>query len=73
MKVTIDREECTACEVCWSSCPEVFQQSEVDSLSEITKPHRVGDDHGRGEVGEELADCVREAAEGCPVEIIHVS
>jgi ferredoxin len=73
MKITIDREECTSCEVCWGACPDVFQQNEDDSWSEIVAKHRVDGDPSRGEVGDDLAAGVREAAEGCPVEIIHVS
>ena len=73
IKVTIDREECTACEVCWSVCPQVFQQNDDDTWSEVTEQHRADGKPGEGEVSDELGDCVREAAEGCPVEIIHVS
>ncbi len=73
MDITIDREECTSCEVCWNACPEVFQQNDDDSWSEIVDKHRMDGDPSHGEVSEDLADCVREAAEGCPVEIIHVS
>lgn len=73
MKITIDREDCTSCEVCWNACPEVFQQNEDDSWSEITEKYRVDGDPSQGEAGDDLSECVQEAAEGCPVEIIHVS
>ena len=72
MKVTIDREECTSCSVCWSDCPEVFEENTDDGWSQIVPKYRSGDDPGEGEVGSDLEDCVTGAAEGCPVEIIHV-
>jgi ferredoxin len=34
--------------------------------------YRIDGDLSRGEVPEDLEDCVRQAAEGCPVEIIHI-
>ncbi|MFO7866923.1 MAG: ferredoxin [Candidatus Aminicenantes bacterium] len=72
MKVTIDREECTMCGVCYDECPEVFEANEDDDLSQITEEYRVNDDLSTGEVPEDLRDSVTEAAEGCPVEVIHI-
>lgn len=72
MKVTIDRQECIICGVCWSDCPDFFEQSPLDEFSQVVESRRVGGDPALGEAPAELADCVRQAAEGCPVEIIHV-
>ncbi len=72
MKVTIDREECTSCRVCWEECPEFFEQNDEDEWSQVVEEYRLGDDIGAGEAPEDLGNCVRQAAEGCPVEIIHV-
>jgi ferredoxin len=72
MRVEIDREECIACGACWDDCPEVFEESEADGMSQVVEAYRVDDDPAAGEVPDELEDCVRIAAEGCPVEIIHV-
>jgi len=72
MKVGIDRVDCTSCAVCWSVCPEVFEQNPTDSLSQIVESFRIGGQPGLGEVGEELRGCATEAAESCPVAIIHV-
>ncbi len=58
MKVTVDREGCIGCGVCENICPEVFRIAD-DGLSEvIAKPD-----------GNE--EKVKEAAESCPVEVIH--
>jgi ferredoxin len=72
MKVTIDREECIDCGVCYAECPEVFEEDDTDGTSQIVKAYRVGGDPAVGQVPEEMAECVQTAADGCPVEAIHV-
>jgi ferredoxin len=72
MKVTIDREECTSCAVCWNECADVFEENLEDGFSQIVQKYRSGDDPSSGEVGSDLEECVQNAADGCPVEIIHV-
>jgi ferredoxin len=72
MRVAVDRDECIACGTCWDDCPEVFEEDEADGLNQIVEAYRVGGDPAVGQVPDELVECVRRAAEGCPVEIIHV-
>lgn len=72
MRVEIEREECIACGACMADCPEVFEEDEADYTSRIVETYRVGGDPAVGDVPDELEECVRRAAEGCPVEIIHV-
>lgn len=72
MKVTIDREECTSCGLCWDECPEVFEESDDDGWSQIVEEFRKNNDASSGEVGGDLEECLQGAADGCPVEIIHV-
>jgi len=73
VKVTIDREECVSCESCWAMCPEVFEQNAMDSWSQILEKFQVGSNPAEGDVPEELRDKVQEAADACPVTIIHVT
>jgi len=60
MKASVDKELCTGCELCVSSCPDVFEMS--------------GDTaHVKLEVVPEAAeDDVQQAAEDCPASAIKV-
>ena len=59
MKVKIDREGCISCGNCIATCPEVFRFAD-DGLSEV---YNAPD--------ESNADLVQQAADNCPVEVIH--
>jgi ferredoxin len=71
VKITIDRKDCISCGNCWSVCPKIFEQSKKDSLSQITKKYRLGEELGKGECKEKM-DCIKTAESQCPVTIIHV-
>jgi ferredoxin len=72
MNVTIDREACIDCGVCYADCPDVFEEDNADSTSQIVEVYRDSGDPGVGQVPDELAECARSAADGCPVEAIHI-
>lgn len=72
MKVTIDREVCIDCGVCYADCPDVFEEDSADSTSQIVEAYRIDGDPTIGQVPDALAECARSAADGCPVEAIHV-
>ena len=72
MKVTIDRDECTMCAVCWETCPQIFEESEEDNMSQLQEEYRIDGELDEGEVDDSFHNCVKEAAEGCPVDIIHI-
>jgi len=60
MKVSVDKELCTCCELCVSSCPDIF---EIDG--DVAK--------AKVEVVPEGAEeCVQQAAEDCPASAIKV-
>ncbi|MBS3820226.1 MAG: ferredoxin [Planctomycetes bacterium] len=60
MNVTVD-DSCIACELCTSAVPDVFEMGD-DGLA-----HAIADP-----VPEDQEDDVREAAEGCPTDAIHI-
>ncbi|MCP4196606.1 MAG: ferredoxin [Proteobacteria bacterium] len=62
MKTRIDEDECTACEECVETVPEVFAMNEDGDMA-IVKVDVVPAD---------LEDDVKEAAEDCPAEAIIV-
>lgn len=71
-EVTIDRDECISCELCWETCPDFFEENSEDGFSQVVEKYRTGDNLGVGEAPEDLRDSLQEAADECPVEIIHV-
>ena len=70
--VTIERETCVSCGSCYDTCPDFFEENPDDSFSQIKKAFRKRDNIGEGEAPAEMEACVRDAADLCPVEIIHV-
>lgn len=75
-KVWIE-EGCIVCNACETTCPEVFEVTEDTCmiLADVREDgqrteNREEQSPLKAEVGEELADQIEEAAEGCPVEVI---
>jgi ferredoxin len=61
MKATVNQETCTGCELCVSTCPEVFEMS--DNGTAVAKVDEVP-------AGAESS--AQEAADDCPVEAIAI-
>ena len=72
MKVTIERDACVSCGMCWDTCPVFFEQNADDSFSQVIEEFRIGGNLGVGTPPADDEACVREAADVCPVTIIHV-
>ncbi|MFQ6128322.1 MAG: ferredoxin [Thermoplasmata archaeon] len=70
--MTIERSECISCGSCQEECPQVFELSPNDDLAQVVSNHKEGNDPGEGTVPDDLEECIRSAADACPVEIISV-
>lgn len=61
MRASIERDGCIACELCATTCPEVFRMAD-DGLAEVYVD----------EVPEGSEDLAKEAENGCPTSVIRV-
>ncbi len=60
MKVEIEREGCIACGLCVATCPDVFELADDGLAQVISEPTA------------QTEDSVKEAAEGCPTNVIKI-
>lgn len=67
-KLEIVRPECSGCELCTQTCPDVFQM-DPDGLSSLVGGKRIGDND---ELELDDPKCAQDAASDCPVNCIHV-
>jgi ferredoxin len=68
-KVELIREECTACESCVGSCPDHWEMEDDGQHSHLKGSTTVG---GNEVLEMDTLGCNKEAAEGCPVNCIHI-
>lgn len=61
MHASIDQDNCIACGLCESTCPEVFRMSDDGPAEVYTDP-----------VPEEVKETAEEAKDACPVEVITI-
>lgn len=62
MKATVDKSLCTGCELCVTTCPDVFEMGD-DGLAQVKVD----------EIPASAEDSAKEAASSCPVECIQIS
>ena len=72
VKIIINRDECISCGACWSSCSDVYEQNAEDTKSQLVAKFQIGGTIAEGKVEDNLAECARQGAEVCPVQIISV-
>jgi ferredoxin len=67
-KVVLEREECTGCESCVEACSDSFEMLD-DGWAHVKGSTRAGsnDESEMDDLG-----CVKDGAEVCPVNIIHI-
>ncbi len=71
-RVVVDRERCLGDMVCASICPEVFELGD-DGKCQIKTEWRIKPENlAEGVVPKELYECVKAAADTCPIGVIRV-
>jgi ferredoxin len=74
VRVEIDKQACQGFGACVELCPRFFQLSEVNGKSQfrMIKEARTEGDVAVGTLELNDLGCVREAAEACPFNAIHI-
>ena len=70
--VIIDRDSCISCGLCWSTCPDVFEQNLDDGLSQILTSLQQNGNLGEAAIADDVRECAQQAADACPVSAISV-
>lgn len=60
MKAIVDKEACTGCGLCTSTCPEVFEME--DNVAVVNLKN----------ISDENKESVKQAAQDCPLEAIKI-
>jgi ferredoxin len=72
--VSVDRDLCIQCLVAPNVCPQVFVMGEDNGKNRLLEEYseHTSEDVSVGVIPDELYDCVKNAADSCPVEAITV-
>lgn len=69
-KIIHERKKCISCGACASICPELFEMSEKDNLATLKNSKE--NSSGIFELETDNANCAKEAANICPINIIKI-
>lgn len=61
MKAWVDKDGCISCGLCPTICPDVFRMGDDEKAEAYVEP-----------VPPDAEDAAREAADSCPVSVIHI-
>ncbi len=68
-KIIHQRKKCIGCGACVAVCPKFFKIDEKNSLARLKNSKKVSNNF---ELEVEDIDCIKEAAEMCPLKIITI-
>ncbi|MDD1696289.1 MAG: ferredoxin [Methanoregula sp.] len=72
MKIILERENCSICGTCWETCPDIFEQNQDDSFTQIVEKFRIDGNIAKGKPPVESEDCADKAAELCCADVIRI-
>jgi ferredoxin len=68
-KIIHEREKCIGCGSCTALCPKFFEMAD-DGKAKLIEGQKNAE--GNDELEVEEVGCAQEAADACPVQIIHI-
>ena len=68
-KIVHEREKCIGCGSCAALCPKFFEMVD-DGKAKLLNSEKNAE--GNDELEVEEVGCIQEAADACPVQIIHI-
>lgn len=68
-KIIQEREKCIGCGSCVALCPKFFEMAD-DGKAKLSGAEKNAE--GNDELEVEKIGCIQEAADACPVQIIHI-
>lgn len=69
-KIIQEREKCIGCGSCAALCPRFFEMAD-DGKAKLLGSEKNAE--GNDELEVEKIECAKEAADACPVQIIHIA
>lgn len=69
-KIIFERYKCIGCGACVSVCPSHWEMNDDGKSELVDSKVNLENNNYEKEIGE--AGCAKDAAEGCPVQCIHV-
>ena len=71
-KIIIESKKCIGCGTCETLCPKHFQIQEDGKAHIINSKVNPETDNEEAEVEEGELDCIKNAADACPAQCIHI-
>jgi len=69
-KIIHERKKCIGCGSCAAICPDFFEMDAKEGLANLKNSKRLAD--GSEELEIDKIDCIKEASDVCPVQIIKI-